>query len=108
MRQAQKRQAEMRLQEELSKQKHELTVNKNKEKHESGKQKSQNGKLKQQEDTKQDKRSLNSEYDSDYGSDQSVDKYEVDCLQPQKIIASNKSPKVSPKQQRTKRWSWWK
>jgi hypothetical protein len=114
IRQAQKRQAEQKLQEELSKYK-ELNGNKNKQKPESSKQKqeqskqkSQESKQKQQDDTKHDKRSLNSEYDSDYGSDQSVDKYEVDYLQPQKNIAnSGKSPKVSPKQQR-KRWSWWK
>lgn len=81
IRQAQKRQAELKQQEELSR----LKV----------------------DDSKQEKRSLN-EYDSDYGSDQSVDKFEVDCLQPQKNIAISKSPKVSPKQQRTKRWSWWK
>jgi hypothetical protein len=109
IRQAQKRQAEQKLQEELSKYK-ELNVNKNKQKHESSKQKQEQSKQKSQEskdDTKHDKRSLNSEYDSDYGSDQSVDKYEVDYLQPQKNIAISKSPKVSPKQQR-KRWSWWK
>ncbi|XP_028404883.1 vicilin-like seed storage protein At2g18540 [Dendronephthya gigantea] len=109
IREAQKRQAESKLQEELSKQKHELKVpKKNKKNHESSKQKTQDNKVKQQEESKLEKRSLNSEYDSDYGSDQSVDKYEVDCLQPPKNIAISKSPKASPKPQRNKRWSWWK
>ena len=108
IRQAQKRQAELRLQEELSKQQQELNGNKNKQKQESCKKKSQEGKAKQQDETKHEKRSLNSEYDSDYGSDQSVDKFEVDYLPTQKNIALSKSPKASPKQQRSKRWSWWK
>ena len=99
----------MRLQEELGKQHKELNGNKNKQKHEQSKQKSPESRLKQPDDTKHEKGSLNSEYDSDYGSDQSVDKFEVDYLQVQKNIpACTKSPKASPKQQRSKRWSWWK
>ena len=104
IRQAQKRKAEMRLQEQLVGKQHQ-ELNGNKQKLVQSKQKSPESRLKQQDDTKHDKRSLNSEYDSDYGSDQSVDKFEVEYLQPeQKNIACIKSPK----QHRSKRWSWWK
>lgn len=97
----------MRVQEELAKQqqqRQQSAFSKNKTR------KKDSSKLKphQDETSKVDKRSLNSEYDSDYGSDQSVDKFEVDNLQSQKKAILNESPKILPKQQRNKRWSWWK
>lgn len=64
---------------------------------------------KEQDERKQDKKSLPSDNDSDYGSDQSVDKFEVDSIQMQKVntFMNNQSLKVCTKQ-RSKRWSWWK
>ena len=59
-----------------------------------------------QQDLKPEKRSLN-EYDSDYGSDQSMDRFEEDSFQDNVIITAT-SPKTTQKQRNTKRWTWWK
>ena len=59
------------------------------------------------EELKQEQGSLN-EYDSDYGSDQSMDKFEEDYQLLKNNYVAIVSPKAEPKQRTTKRWTWWK
>ena len=67
--------------------------------------------LKQQQSLKEEKLNLEqhslNEYDSDYGSDQSMDKFE-DWQPVKNDVISNVSPKMTQKHSIIKRWTWWK